>query len=117
LIPHDEYNVELAKSRYTLIAPSTVVTEFSLERFNEAIIRKCMPIFMKEVKYEHVFEKDICDFVKDNLIYTDEYASIEDFIKRHDYDDLCDKFYKLKSIKKHLDPKMLEKQVLEEIGL
>jgi len=117
LIPHEEYNSELAKSKFTLIAPSTVVTEFSLERFNEAIIRKCLPIFMKEVKYEHVFDKDVCDFIKDNLTYDESYDSIEDFIKKHDYSKLCTKLYSLKSIKQHLDPKMLERQVLEEIGL
>lgn len=117
LIPHNTYNSELAKSKYTLIAPSTVVTEFSLERFNEAIIRKCLPIFMKEVKYEHVFEDDVCKFIKDNLTYDNTYDSIEEFIEKHDYEELCNKFYGLKSIKKHIDPKMLEKQVLSEIGL
>lgn len=78
LIPHEEYNAELAKTKYTLIAPSTVVSEFSLERFNEAIVRKCLPIFMKDVKYATAFGNDaeLCKFIASNLTYTDEHSSI-----------------------------------------
>lgn len=120
LIPHDEYNNELLKSRYTLIAPSTVVTEFSLERFNEAIVRRCLPIFMEEVKYDVAFDndKELCKFIKDNLTFDSaKYTSIKDFIDDRDYSDLCNKFYSLKYIKKHIDPKELERNLIEEIGL
>ena len=118
-IPHDEYKAELAKTKYTLLAPSTVASEFSIGRFNEAVIRKCLPIFMPEVKYERGFEhdKEMCKFIKDNLTFSDKYKSIADFISKHDYDKLVKELYSLSFMKKHIDGKRHAADLVKQIGL
>ena len=120
LIPNDEYKKMLSQSKFTLIAPSTVVTEFSLERFNEAVSRKCIPIFMEQVKYDVPFgsDKAFCKFISEKLTYRQAVgATLNKFVQSIDYSALLEELLSFDYIKSLQNVNGLEKLMMQEIGL
>lgn len=99
LIPVEEYYHEQQIAKYTLAPPATVIDEVSTERIYDALVRDCIPIFMKQTNYKKVFKKDFCDFIEKNLVFDEsKFSSINDFITSLDYSKLVKELKSVKSV-------------------
>ena len=99
LIPVEEYYYEQQIAKYTLAPPATVIDEVSTERIYDALVRDCLPIFMKQTNYKKVFKKDFCDFIESNLVFDEtKFKTVNDFIASLDYDKLIKQLKSVKSV-------------------
>lgn len=99
LIPVAEYYHEQQLAKYTLAPPATAISEVSTERIYDALVRDCLPIFMKCTNFRKVFKDDFCEFIEKNLVFDeDKYSSLNDFIDSLDYEKLIVDFRKVQSI-------------------
>lgn len=115
-LPSEEYFDKLRYAKFSLIAPSTDPNEVSLYRIYEDISRRCIPIFMKTVKYWKVFDYELCAFIRDNLVFDEhKYKTINDFIGTLDYDKLIDELMNCKMIKSFYDKDLIEQKLLDEV--
>lgn len=69
LIPMKKYYAAIAQSKYTLIIPSTLLTEVSVLRVNESIRRKCVPLFTSDNNIDKVYSSETCKYIRDNLMF------------------------------------------------
>lgn len=52
-----------------MVIPSTLTTEVSVLRVNEAIRRKCIPLFTADNNIDKVYSAETCKFIRDNLMF------------------------------------------------
>lgn len=60
-------------------------------RVNEAIRRKCIPLFHPANNIDKVYSKSDCAFIRSHLMFDpNKYSTVNDFVKKLDkeYDDL-----------------------------
>lgn len=112
----DEYYKVVASAKFSLIAPSTTPQNVPVFRIYEDLSMKTIPIFMKTVQYHKAFEKDLCDFITENLVYDE---TIEPdfnlFLYSLDYDKLWEGLMSCESLKRCLDKEWIYSKILEEL--
>ena len=69
LLPVKKYYAAIAQSKYTMVIPSTLTTEVSVLRVNEAIRRKCIPLFTADNNIDKVYSAESCKFIRDKLMF------------------------------------------------
>lgn len=83
--------------------PSTIETEVSVLRVNEAIRRRCIPLFHKDNNLEKVYSPSDADFMRRNLVYDESrYSTVNDYVKAiaPRYDELLKSVLELEFVKK-----------------
>jgi len=101
MISKPRYLQRLEESRYSLVIPSYVETEFSMIRFLEIISKDCIPLIFYKTNLDSLkkLHPTFCDVIEKHSLIVNPYEMV-DLMKKADYETILHDFKSCQDFKK-----------------
>ena len=118
-VSQDEYLYLIEDAEFTLIASANDENEISWQRWCESVCRGCIPLVMCDGPLDTMRSEypDLVEFYERNGLFYNGDETLNDFVKRFDYDALIDELNALDCVQLFREKKCMVERIREEFKL